>query len=188
MIYPGIKRAMDFIFAFIAIVILAPIFVLFGLIILIQDGGNPIFRQMRVGRKGEPFAFYKFRSMPLNTANVVSTDRSKLKITPFGKFIRRTNFDELPQFFNILKGDMSLIGPRPPIESQVELVVLRKKNGSISMRPGMTGWAQVNAYDHMPLKEKADFDGYYGKHLSFQLDMLIIWKTAIYFTKKPPVY
>lgn len=126
--------------------------------------------------------------MPLNNPNVESHQRHLIKITPFGKFIRRTNLDELPQFWNVLIGDMSFIGPRPPIPSQKNLVELRSFNGAIKVKPGLTGWAQVNSYDHMPEKEKARFDGEYADGISLTLDLLILLKTVVYFTRKPPTY
>ena len=182
------KRLFDIILAVLLIIGLAPFYLLIALIIFVQDFGTPIFKQIRVGKSGKEFMFYKFRSMPLKTPNVESHERSKLTITPFGKFIRRTNLDELPQFFNVLKGDMSFIGPRPPIPSQINLIELRRNNKALSLKPGLTGWAQVNSYDNMPEEEKARFDGEYAQIISVKMDLLILGKTVIYFTKKPPTY
>ena len=182
------KREFDIILAICLIIALLPIYIIIALIIFIQDFGTPIFKQMRVGKGGEEFMFYKFRSMPLKTPNVESHQKDKLKITPFGKFIRRTNLDELPQFFNVLKGDMSFIGPRPPIPSQENLIAMRRKNKSLFLKPGLTGWAQVNSYDNMPEDMKAKFDGEYVDRISLKMDLLILCKTVIYFTKKPPTY
>lgn len=182
------KRLFDVILATLLIIGLTPAYLLIALIIFVQDFDTPIFKQIRVGKSGKEFMFYKFRSMPLKTPNVESQERSKLTITPFGKFIRRTNLDELPQFFNILKGDMSFIGPRPPIPSQINLIDLRRNNNSLSLKPGLTGWAQVNSYDNMPETEKARFDGEYALKKSIKLDLLILAKTLIYLSKKPPTY
>lgn len=182
------KRFFDVVLAISLVVFLFPIYLIIGLIIFLQDFGTPIFKQMRVGKNGKEFLFYKFRSMPLKTPNVESHEKDKLKITPFGKFIRRTNLDELPQFFNVLKGDMSFIGPRPPIPSQENLINLRRENKSLFLKPGLTGWAQVNSYDNMPEEAKAKFDGEYAKRISLKMDLLILLKTAVYFTKKPPTY
>ncbi len=96
--------------------------------------------------------------------------------------------DELPQFFNVLKGDMSFIGPRPPIPSQENLIAMRRKNKSLFLKPGLTGWAQVNSYDNMPEDMKAKFDGEYVDRISLKMDLLILCKTVIYVTKKPPTY
>jgi len=183
-----IKRGIDILLAISAIIILSPIIVVCGLIIYFQDFGPVIFKQWRIGRNGERFLFFKFRSMPVNAPNVQSSETDKLKITPFGRIIRRTNLDELPQLFNILKGDMSIVGPRPPIPSQVNLVEMRKKNNAINCRPGLTGWAQVNSYDYMPEEQKAKFDGEYASNVSFGMDIKIIVRTFLYLTKKPPTY
>lgn len=182
------KRLFDILLALSLIIALIPIHFIVGLIIFIQDFGTPIFKQMRVGKGGKQFMFYKFRSMPLKTPNVESHEKDKLKITLFGQFIRRTNLDELPQFFNVLKGDMSFIGPRPPIPTQENLIGMRRENKSLFLKPGLTGWAQVNSYDNMPKDVKAKFDGEYADRISLKMDLLILFKTVIYFTKKPPVY
>lgn len=187
-IYQFVKRLFDIILAMTLLLFLLPLFAILAAVIKIQDGGPAIFKQKRVGKDGKEFLFYKFRSMPVSTPNVESRETQKLQITPFGKFIRRTNLDELPQFYNVLKGDMSFIGPRPPIPTQKDLVEMRRANGALNIQPGLTGWAQVNAYDGMPTNEKADFDGEYAQRISLGLDLLILFKTVIYFTKKPPTY
>ena len=182
------KRGFDILLAIFLILALLPVYIIVALIVFVQDFGKPIFKQMRVGKGGKQFMFYKFRSMPLKTPNVESHQKDKLKITPFGKFIRRTNLDELPQFINVLKGDMSFIGPRPPIPSQENLISMRRDNKSLFLKPGLTGWAQVNSYDNMPEHVKAKFDGEYADRISLRMDLLILFKTVIYFTKKPPAY
>jgi O-antigen biosynthesis protein WbqP len=186
--YPFVKRSGDIILAVLLIFLLAPLYLILALIIKAQDGGPSIFRQKRIGKNGEEFLFYKFRSMSVNTPNVESKDTQKLQVTTFGKFIRRTNLDELPQFYNVLLGDMSFIGPRPPILTQTVLINLRKLNGSLRMRPGITGWAQVNSFDGMSVIEKAKFDGEYASKISFGFELLILFKTILYFTKRPPTY
>lgn len=182
------KRFLDFIGAIIAIVLFSPLMIIASIIIWIQDFGPIIFKQRRTGVRGAEFNFYKFRSMPVNTPNVQSSETSKLSVTPFGKFIRRANIDELPQLFNILKGDMSMIGPRPPIPTQVALIKLRQDNGSLECRPGLMGLAQINAYDFMPESEKAKWDGIYSQDITFINDFLILFRTFGYLSKKPPTY
>lgn len=182
------KRFFDFLLSTLLLVLLFPLFILISLVIIVQDGGPAIFIQRRVGKRGKEFLFYKFRSMAVATPNVESKYTDKLQITFFGKFLRRTNLDELPQFYNILKGDMSFIGPRPPIPSQVDLIDLRDRNGALQLSPGITGWAQVNSYNGMTVAEKAKLDGVYASRISFGFDFLILFKTIIYFTKKPPTY
>jgi O-antigen biosynthesis protein WbqP len=187
-VYTLTKRLGDISLAILLLLLLLPVYFLLALIIRLQDGGPAIFKQKRVGRNGQEFQFYKFRSMTVSTPNVESHETQKLQITPIGKFIRRTNLDELPQFYNVLKGDMSFIGPRPPIPSQNELIEMRRANGALALQPGLTGWAQVNAYDGMPLGQKAAFDSEYAQGLSLGMDLLILVKTVVYFTKKPPTY
>lgn len=186
--YLFIKRSCDIVLSVLLIFLLTPVYLILAMVIFVQDGGPPIFRQKRVGRNGLEFLFYKFRSMPVNMPNVESNEAQKLQVTIFGKFIRRTNLDELPQFYNVLKGDMSFIGPRPPIVTQTDLINLRRLNGSLKLRPGMTGWAQVNSYNGMSVIEKAKFDGEYASKISFGFELLILYETALYFTKKPPIY
>lgn len=186
--YPVLKRFIDILASFVVLLILLPLMLIIAIIIYLHDFHNPIFSHTRIGKNSTAFTFYKFRSMPVNTPDVESYERDKITITSFGKFLRRTNLDELPQLFNILKGDMSLIGPRPPIISQSNLIQMRRENGSINLQPGLTGWAQINSYDNMPDFEKATLDGYYYNHLSFVLDVRIVLKTLIYLTKKPPTY
>ena len=183
-----IKRMIDIVASLGVLFLLSPLFVIFALIIFIQDRGPVFFKHPRIGKDGKPFNFIKFRSMPINTPIVESHQTAVLKVTPFGQFIRRTNLDELPQLYCILSGKMSLIGPRPSLTSQHQLIELRKQNGALSIRPGLTGWAQVNAYDFMPESEKAAFDGYYAQHVSLLLDCKIVFRTFVYLTKKPPVY
>ena len=187
-IYPIIKRFCDLALAILLLLFLFPMFCLLAFIIWLQDRGPAIFKQIRVGRNGQEFIFYKFRSMPVSTPHVESRETQKLQITPFGKFIRRTNLDELPQIYNVLRGDMSFIGPRPPICSQRELIEMRRANGALAIKPGLTGWAQVNAYDGMSPEQKAAFDADYAIRFSISIDLLILVKTVGYFFKKPPTY
>jgi O-antigen biosynthesis protein WbqP len=186
--YLFVKRAVDITLAILLMLLLSPVYLILALVIKVQDGGPPIFRQKRIGKNCQEFLFYKFRSMPVNTPNVESNETQKIYVTNFGKFIRRTNLDELPQFYNVIRGDMSFIGPRPPIPTQTELINLRRLNGSLKMRPGLTGWAQVNSFDGMSFIEKAKFDGEYASKISFGFELLILFKTILYFTKKPPTY
>jgi O-antigen biosynthesis protein WbqP len=183
-----LKRAIDVITAIITLFLLFPFLVIIAILIKTYDNGPIVFKQKRIGRNGQVFLFLKFRSMTLNTPHVASTETHKLNITPIGKIIRRTNLDEIPQLINVLRGDMSIIGPRPCLPSQLSLIELRKANGSINLKPGLTGWAQINAYDYMPENEKADFDGDYYRRLSLLMDIEIVLRTLNYFTRKPPIY
>ncbi|MCC6478930.1 sugar transferase [Sphingorhabdus sp.] len=182
------KRVLDVILAAAGLALLAPLCLLVFLAIRIFDPGPAIFRQLRVGRGGCEFAFYKFRSMPVNTGDIPSDKLADVALSRVGKFIRRTNIDELPQLVNILKGDMSVVGPRPPIPAQTELVELRRRNGALNCRPGLTGLAQVNAFDGMSVEQKAAFDGQYAQSIGFLRDIAIIASTLLYLLKPPPKY
>ena len=183
-----LKRTIDVIFSLVVILLLSPIFLIVGVLVFLQDKGNPIFKQKRVGENKKEFTVMKFRSMPLKTPNVESHEKEKIKITPFGSFIRKTNLDELPQFINILRGDMSLVGPRPSLYSQKELIKLRDKYKAYNCKPGLSGLAQVNSFDGMSDEKKAYWDGLYANNISFINDVKIFFKTLVYITKKPPIY
>jgi O-antigen biosynthesis protein WbqP len=182
------KRTLDLIISLLAIAFLLPLFIIIAVSIKIFDPGPVIFRQIRIGQGGVPFVFYKFRSMPVNTGDIPSEKVGKVHIKPIGKIIRRTNIDELPQLLNILRGDMSIVGPRPPIGTQIELLEARRHNGALDCRPGLTGLAQVSSFDGMTAAKKADFDGIYASSVSFFGDLKIICRTFLYLLKPPPVY
>jgi len=139
-------RFLDFIFSLLGLVVGAPVLLLL-IVIGLFDTGSPIFRQERVGRNKKPFTLVKFRTMKLDTASVASHLASTSSITPFGHFLRRSKLDELPQLWNVLKGEMSLVGPRPGLFNQEELTVARDSQAVYAVRPGITGLAQVNEID-----------------------------------------
>ena len=189
MLYKKIgKRVFDIFIVFSAVAILSPLMLLTAVMIKVFDPGPIIFKQNRIGRNGDSFSFYKFRSMPVNTGDIASDKVGQVQLTWVGKVIRRTNIDELPQLLNILKGDMSIVGPRPPIGNQSELIQIRTENGALELRPGLTGLAQVNSFDGMTVPEKATFDGQYARNISFFEDVKIILNTVLYLFKPPPVY
>lgn len=183
-----LKRVLDIVFAACLLLVSCPVMVAVAVAIRLDDGGAFLFRQKRVGRNCRDFTLYKFRSMPVGTKSIASSDAATVKTTGVGKFIRRTNLDELPQLYNILIGDMSLVGPRPALQSQEELVSAREAGGVYEIRPGLTGLAQVNAYDGMPEAEKVSWDKSYRKSLSFVNDMKIMMRTFAYLLKPPPIY
>jgi O-antigen biosynthesis protein WbqP len=182
------KRVLDIILSLIALIVLSPIMLCVAIAIYFEDRGKIIFRQRRVGANGTSFEVLKFRSMPENTAEFESAQAHDLRVTAVGRLIRRTNIDELPQLFNVLKGNMSIVGPRPPLTSQVRLCELRQQNGSIYCLPGLTGLAQINGYDGMPDEEKARWDGEYAKSVSLSKDARIVIRTLGYLRRQPPVY
>jgi len=130
----------------------------------------------------------KFRSMPVTTADIPSAQAGALRVTRVGAIIRRTNIDELPQLFNILKGEMSIVGPRPPLPSQTRLLELRAAEGALDVAPGLTGLAQIKSYDGMPETEKAAYDGQYARNVTFLNDTMIVLRTFGYLAHRPPVY
>ncbi|UPQ81322.1 sugar transferase [Pseudomonas knackmussii] len=139
-------RVFDFVFSLLGLVVGFPVLLVLTLVGLF-DTGSPVFRQVRVGRYQKPFTLVKFRTMKVDTASVASHLASSASITPFGHFLRKTKLDELPQLWNVLKGEMSLVGPRPGLFNQEELTEERAKRGVFDVRPGITGLAQVNEID-----------------------------------------
>lgn len=155
--------------------------IIVALLIVTTSKGPALFRQNRVGAGKSVFMMYKFRSMrtdtPQNVPTHELTDPNRF-ITPIGRFIRKTSLDELPQLFNILAGHMSIIGPRPALPNQVDLLEERDKYGANDIRPGLTGWAQVNGRDELPIAVKAAYDGEYCKKMSFLFDVKCFFMTV----------
>ena len=177
--YPKIKRGIDFVLSLCGIVVLSP--VLLVLALLVKTSRGPVlFKQKRVGKDKTFFEIYKFRSMYADTPKDVPThllDNPDRLITPVGKFLRRTSLDELPQLFNILKGQMSIVGPRPALWNQDDLIAERDKYGANACVPGLTGYAQIHGRDELPIPAKARLDGYYAKNMGFGLDVKIFFGT-----------
>jgi len=182
------KRLFDIVTASIAFATLAPLLILVAVCIFIEDSGPIFFSHQRIGRNGKPFLFYKFRSMPIGTPRVSSDQLGSIRLTKIGRIIRRTNIDELPQLINIIKGDMSVVGPRPSLLDQYELISLRLKSGVLRLRPGLTGLAQINSFDGMSVQQKAFLDEKYCLTIGFWLDIMIILRTFLYLFVTPPVY
>ena len=179
--YRGVKRIADLLFALVAIVIAGPLLLVLALAIRLDSAGPVFFLQRRAGRDGTFFRIVKFRTMRTDTPADMPTHLLKgadSHITRVGRFLRKSSLDELPQLINILAGHMSLVGPRPALWNQEDLIALRQANGSSGIRPGLTGWAQVNGRDELPIEVKADLDGYYAVHCGPALDLKILWLTA----------
>ena len=169
-IYCFIKRTIDIVMAFLGIVILFPIFLIISIAIKIDSDGPIIFSQKRSGKDKKYFKIYKFRTMNISAPTNVATrdlEDSHIYITKFGRLLRKTSLDELPQLINILKGEMSIIGPRPVILEESDLIIERDKYGANSVKPGLTGWAQVNGRDKLDNKTKAMYDGEYVENFGF---------------------
>lgn len=170
---------MQQILALIIFVLISPIYLFISLVIFIEDGLPIHFMQKRPGKNHVIFNFYKFRSMKKETPNVAThllenPDQYLLKI---GKFIRKLSLDELPNFINVLKGEMYLVGPRPALYNQEDLLSLREKHGIDKLKPGITGWAQVNGRDEIPISQKVELEKYYLENRSLFLDIKIIFLT-----------
>ena len=167
------KRLLDIILSGCAIVILSPLLLIIAIAIKIDDPGPVMFRQKRVGIHKTHFSIMKFRTMKMNTPKDTPThllENPEQYITKVGKFLRKSSLDELPQIFQIFTGKMSIIGPRPALWNQFDLIAERDKYGANDVRPGLTGWAQINGRDELPIDVKARFDGEYVEKLSFLFD------------------
>ena len=168
-----LKRPLDILLSAAGIIILSPVFLLIVLAIKRDSKGPILFKQKRVGRGKAFFNILKFRTMRIDTPRDVPTHQLHNPdqfITRVGRFLRRTSLDELPQIFNILRGDMAVIGPRPALWNQDDLVAERDKYGANDVRPGLTGWAQINGRDELEIPVKAALDGEYVKRMSFAFD------------------
>lgn len=174
------KRFFDIICSLLAIIVLSPVMLITALIIAATDGLPVVFKQQRVGLGNKNFTIRKFRSMKVGTKNVATKDfgDSDSHITPFGKFMRKTSLDELPQLINILEGTMSFVGPRPLIPEETEIREMRAAKNVYSVRPGVTGLAQVNGRDLMSEEEKVNWDAQYVENRSFLGDIKILFKTV----------
>ncbi len=171
--YPKIKRALDLLLAVSLLVGLAPLFLIVFAAIRREGGGAVLFRQERIGRYGKPFTIYKFRTMSTEAPNVPSSQAGERYLTETGRLLRRTSLDELPQLFNVLKGDMSFVGPRPVIPCEEELLSLRHTLGADRVLPGITGLAQILGRDDVAPPLKAEYDAEYARRCSFWLDTRI---------------
>lgn len=183
------KRIFDFLMSLIAIVILSPIIIIVAISVKLTSKGPILFKQRRIGKNNEEFAIYKFRTMRIDTPNVPThlLENPEQWITPVGKFLRKTSLDELPQLFNILSGKMSIVGPRPALYNQYDLKDMRTKEGIHKLVPGLTGWAQINGRDEIPLSLKVKLDKEYLERKSFWFDLKIIFLTAISVVKSDGV-
>ncbi|AUC82943.1 sugar transferase [Lacinutrix sp. Bg11-31] len=173
-----IKRILDFIFALIGLILSSPIFLLLIVILIISNRDSCFFFQKRPGKKGEIFKVIKFKTMndkKDKDGNLLSDDK---RLTKLGKFVRKTSLDELPQLINVLKGDMSLIGPRPLLPEYLPLYTLNQ-NKRHNVKPGITGWAQVNGRNSISWEKKFELDVWYVENVSFMLDFKILIKTVL---------
>ena len=178
--YKYIKRILDFSMSIIGLVVLFPVFLVILFLIRIDSPGPILFKQKRIGINKTYFNILKFRTMRTDTPQDTPThllENVDDWITPIGKFLRKTSLDELPQIINIIKGEMSIIGPRPALWNQYDLVAERDKYGANDIKPGLTGLAQIRGRDELPIKLKAQYDGEYKEKMSFILDLKCFFGT-----------
>jgi lipopolysaccharide/colanic/teichoic acid biosynthesis glycosyltransferase len=174
------KRALDVVVAGTALVVAAPVLGIAALLIRLETHGHPIYRQRRVGLGGEPFDLYKLRTMVSGAETMgsgLAVDAGDSRITRLGAVLRRTSMDELPNLVNVLRGEMSIVGPRPTVQVQVDRYTERQR-GRLCVRPGLTGWAQVNGRASLPWHERIELDLWYVEHASLRLDLQILVRTA----------
>ena len=175
------KRLFDFFMSLIAIILLSPVILIVALAVKFTSPGPILFKQRRIGKDNVEFEIYKFRTMRIDTPNVPThlLENPEQWITSIGKFLRKTSLDELPQLFNILKGEMSIVGPRPALYNQLDLKKMRTKVGVHKLVPGLTGWAQINGRDEIPLSLKVNLDKEYLERNNFFFDIKIIFMTVL---------
>lgn len=172
--YIYIKRIIDFIISLTALIVLSPMFIILAIWIKSNSSGPVFFKQKRVGKNKKLFNIYKFRSMRSDTPSDMPThllNDPEAFITSSGHFLRKTSLDELPQLINIVKGEMAIIGPRPALWNQYDLIEKRDKYGANDVRPGLSGWAQINGRDELEIPVKAKLDGDYVNNMSFWVDI-----------------
>ncbi|HEW5167085.1 TPA: sugar transferase [Streptococcus pneumoniae] len=185
--YRVTKRLGDILLSLIGIIVLFPVFIVIAITINTDSEGPIIFKQKRFGIYKEPFYILKFRSMKIGAPKNVAPrnlDNPEQWITKVGAFLRKTSLDELPQLWNILIGNMSIVGPRPAGINELDLLTEREKFGANDVLPGLTGWAQINGRDTLSIEMKAEADGYYVKHMSLSMDLRCIIRTIPYVLKR----
>ncbi len=188
--YKTIKNIIDRILALLGLIILSPFFLILIIAIKVDSKGPVLFRQKRVGIHKKHFHILKFRTMRIDTPKDTPThllENPQQYITKVGSFLRRTSLDELPQIINILKGDMAIVGPRPALWNQYDLIAERDKYGANDILPGLTGWAQINGRDELPIDVKARLDGEYVKKMGLKMDLKCILGTVVSVAKQEGV-
>jgi O-antigen biosynthesis protein WbqP len=180
-VYGFAKRAADVVVSGALLVAGSPVLALIALAIRLDSPGPALFRQRRSGRGSREFVILKFRTMRIGTPDLAShlIERSASRVTRVGGFLRRTSLDELPQLWNVLRGDMTLVGPRPALYNQGDLIAMRQAAEVDALRPGVTGWAQVNGRDEIPMTEKVRLDREYLDRVGPGFDLLVLFRTVL---------
>lgn len=188
--YQTLKKLIDRFLALLGLIVLSPLFLILIIAIKADSRGPVFFRQKRVGIHKQHFNILKFRTMRTDTPKDTPTHllaNPEQYITKVGRFLRKTSLDELPQIINILKGDMAIVGPRPALWNQYDLIAERDKYGANDILPGLTGWAQINGRDELPIDVKAKLDGEYVKKMGFWMDLKCIFGTVVSVAKQDGV-
>lgn len=185
-----LKRFLDILVAIILGVLLSWLLVIVATLVKLTSKGPIFFKQERFGLNSKPFTLYKFRSMTDGAPIKANSEFKDITsyVTPFGMFIRKASIDELPQLWNIIKGDMSFIGPRPLANTDEKVLQLRRENGADQVRPGISGLAQVNGRNNITDLDKATYDAKYASRISFELDLLLIFETVISVVKREGIF
>ena len=182
-----IKRLMDIALSLPALLVAAPLMAILWVLVRIESPGDPIYKQVRVGKDGEPFEIYKFRTMVTGAEFIgagLAVQEGDERITRMGRLLRKTSLDELPNLLNVLRGEMSIVGPRPTVQVQVDHYTDRQR-GRLEVKPGITGWAQIHGRASLPWSERIELDLYYVEHQSLRLDLRILARTpAMLFGRK----
>lgn len=186
----AVKRLIDLVLSLIGLIVLSPIFLILIIAIKLESKGPVLFKQKRVGINKAHFNILKFRTMRIDTPKDTPThllENPEQYITKIGKFLRKTSLDELPQIWNIFVGQMSIIGPRPALWNQYDLIEERDKYGANDVPPGLTGWAQINGRDELPIEVKAKLDGEYVEKINFWMDVKCFFGTLVSVVKSDGV-
>jgi O-antigen biosynthesis protein WbqP len=189
-LYGLLKRLTDVAAGLLLLVVLSPLMLLAAVLVRLSSPGPVFFRQRRIGRWSTEFMIIKFRTMRTGTPDLAShlVGPGSHHVTAVGRWLRRTSIDELPQLWNILRGEMSLVGPRPALYNQYDLIAMRQVDGVDALRPGVSGWAQIHGRDGIPMREKVERDCYYLEHCSPGLDLWILLRTTLTLFSSRGVY
>jgi O-antigen biosynthesis protein WbqP len=185
-----VKQVIDFILSLIGLIVLSPVFLILIIFIKLDSKGPILFKQRRIGKDKKEFYILKFRTMKIDTPKDTPThllENPESFITKVGRFLRKSSLDELPQILNILKGEMSIIGPRPALWNQYDLIAERDKYGANDITPGLTGWAQINGRDELLIEIKAKLDGEYVEKMGFFMDVKCFLGTIVSVVKSDGV-
>jgi O-antigen biosynthesis protein WbqP len=188
--FPAIKRLIDVGGALFGLIVASPVMLATAVAIRLDSPGPAIFRQRRSGRGSREFVICKFRTMQVGTPDLAShlMGPGSSRLTRLGPFLRRSSLDELPQLWNVLVGDMSLVGPRPALHNQDDLIALRREAGVDAMRPGLTGWAQIHGRDELSVPDKVRYDRWYLERAGLRLDLMILVRTILTLFSSRGVY